>query len=138
MTNGSNSWGGSYSLIAYLETCIKQHSNVSRFSRHADIIMKFDRKDGPQIVLICLNEYTLGEAAVQRVLREFPAVNYISVGGKWNGYTKQAKSLCLSNKIGLFNLSELTGAIWKNDFWKYHERDDEGNPMYPYRTATSS
>ncbi|MBQ0711457.1 MAG: hypothetical protein KBT53_00695 [Porticoccus sp.] len=137
MTNGANSWGVSYSRIAWLEPVVKSHDNVANFSRHDDIIMEFNRKDGSHIVLICLDEYTLGEAGVQRVFQEFPAVNFISVGGNWNGYTVEAKRLCLSNEIGLFNSSELSGAIWKNDFWTYHQRDDDGNPIYPYKTAAS-
>lgn len=133
MSNGSNLWGVTYSRIAWLESAIKSHGNVIRYSRHDDIIMEFDRKDGSSITLICLDEYTLGEAMVQRVLSEFPEVNFISVGCNWNGYTKEAKQLCLSNSIGLFNSSELTGALWKNEFWLYHQRDDEGNPIYPYK-----
>lgn len=133
MSNGSNSWGVAYSRIAWLEDAVKSHDNVIRYSRHDDIVMEFDRKDGSSITLICLDEYTLGEAAVYRILNEFPTVNYISVGGNWNGYTIEAKQLCLSKNIGLFNSGELTGALWKNDFWRYHKKDKDGNPSYPYK-----
>lgn len=61
--------------------------------------MEIERADGPSITLICLDEYTLGEAMVHRVLQEFPTVKYISVGGNWNGYTVEAKRLCLSKKL---------------------------------------
>ncbi|HCE2270948.1 hypothetical protein ABXV22_00475 [Vibrio rotiferianus] len=133
MSNGSNDWGVSYSRIAWLEDAIQNHDNVVNYNRHDDIIMEFDRRDGSSIVLICLDEYALGEAAVHRVLKEFPTVNYISVGGNWNGYTEEAKQLCLSKNIGLFNSSELTGALWKDEFWAYHQRDKDGNPIYPYK-----
>ncbi|WP_138616675.1 hypothetical protein [Pseudoalteromonas sp. S2721] len=133
MSNGSNSWGVSYSRIAWLESAIQSHGNVVRYSRRDDLIMEFDRKEGRSITLICLDEYALGESLVHRVMQEFPEVNFISVGGNWNGYTREAKQLCLSNNIGLFNSSEITGALWKNDFWLYHQRDDKGNPIYPYK-----
>lgn len=133
MSNGSNSWGVSYSRIAWLEAAIKSHDNVVRYSRHDDIIMEFDRIEGSSITLICLDEYTLGEAMVYRILQEFPDVNFIFVGGKWNGYTREAKQLCLNKKIGLYNASELTGALWKNEFWTYHQRDGKGNPVYSYK-----
>lgn len=133
MSNGTNSWGVSYSRIAWLESAIQSHENVKGYSRHDDIIMEIERIDGPSITLICLDEYTLGEATVHRVLQEFPTVNYISVGGNWNGYTVEAKKLCLSKKIGLFNSSELTGALWKNEFWKYHKQDKDGNPIHQYK-----
>jgi len=138
MSNGSNSWGVSYSRIAWLESAIKSHGNVIRYSRHDDIIMTFDRKEGSSITLICLDEYTLGEAMAHRVLNEFPEVNFISVGGNWNGYTREAKQLCQSKSIAIANANELTGALWKNEFWFYHQKDDEGNPIYPYKEQQSA
>lgn len=133
MNNGTNAWGVSYSRIAWLENAIKTHDNVSNLLRHDDIIMEVSRCSGCPITLICLDEYTLGESGVRRVMLEFPNVNFISVGGNWNGYTPEAKHLCLSSKMGLFNSSELTGAIWRDDFWNYHRKDEDGNPVYPYK-----
>ncbi|WP_192484800.1 MULTISPECIES: hypothetical protein [Cysteiniphilum] len=138
MSSSSNNWGVSYSRITWLEDAIQNHGNVVNYSRHDDIIMKFDRKDSSSIVLICLDEYALGEAAVHRVLKEFPEVNYISVGGNWNGYTEEAKQLCISKNIGLFNASELSGALYKDEFWAYHRRDEDGNPIYPYTKERST
>lgn len=134
MTNGSNSWGISYSRIAWLENAVKSHDNIINVTRHDDIIIEAERKDGSSITIICLDEYALGESGIYRVLQEFPSVNFISVGGNWNGYTPEAKRLCLERKIGLFNSSELTGALWKNDFWNYHQRDKDGNPVYQFKS----
>lgn len=133
MKNGSNLWGVSYSRIAWTEHAIKCHQNVIGVTRHDDIILDIERDKGCPITLICLDEYVLGESGVHRVFMEFPSVNLIFVGGNWNGYTPEAKELCLSRRVGLFNSSELTGALWKDDFWNYHRRDDEGNPTYPYK-----
>lgn len=136
MSNGSNNWNVSYSRISWLESALNKHGNVANVTRFDDIIMVVERIKGHQIILICLDEYTLGEAGVYRVLQEFPNVNFISVGGNWNGYTMEAKKLCLSKELGLFNSSELTGALWKNEFWLYHQKDDKGNPIYPYKRTT--
>lgn len=133
MTNGTNSWGVSYSRIAWLESAVKSHDNVASVTRHDDIILEVSRRRGCALVIICLDEYTLGEAGVRRVMQEFPSVNFISVGGNWNGYAPEAKELCLSHEIGLFNSSELSGAIFRDEFWTYHKKDKEGNPVYPYK-----
>lgn len=133
MTNGGNSWGVSYSRIVWLEDAVKNHDNVVSVSRHDDIILEVKRRRGCALVIICLDEYALGESGVRRVMQEFPAVNFISVGGNWNGYVHEAKELCLSRKIGLFNSSELSGALFKDDFWAYHKKDQEGSPSYPYK-----
>ncbi len=135
MRNGSNNWGVSYSRIVWLENALRSHDNVNRILRHDDIVIEVERKSGKDITVLCLDEYALGESGVLRVFNEFPAVNFISVGGNWNGYTPEAKELCLSRQIGLYNSSELAGALWKNDFWTYHKKDDKGNPIYPYKRA---
>lgn len=135
MSNVLNNWGVSYSRIAWLENAIKSHDNVVRVLRHDDIVIEAERKSGESITVLCLDEYAFGESGVLRVFKEFPAVNFISVGGNWNGYTPEAKELCLSRQIGLYNSSEITGAIWRNDFWAYHQKDDKGNPSYPYKSA---
>lgn len=132
MSNGENSWSVSFSRIAWLEDAIKQHGNVSSIMRHDDIVIEVDRNDGSHITVLCLDSYALGQAAVLRVFKEFPAVNFISVGGNWNGYTPEAKALCLAQKVGLYNARELTGALWKDEYWKFHYTDDEGNPSYQY------
>ena len=103
MNNGTNTWGVSYSKILWLENVIKNHPNVLSIFRHDDIVIDVERKQWIGITVICLDEYTLGEAGVYRVFQEFPKVNFITVGGNWNGYTSEAKQLCLSKKIGLYN-----------------------------------
>jgi len=134
MNNGSNSWGISFSRITWLEDAIKNHGNIISVTRHDDIIIDAKRNSGPRVIVICLDDYALGESGVLRVFKEFPEVNFISVGGNWNGYTPEAKKLCLSKQIGLYNSSELNGALFKNDFWTYHKCDKKGNPSYPYKT----
>lgn len=133
MKNGSNTWNVSYGRITWLQDVLLSHQNITGLYRHDDIIMELERINGCPITLICLDEYTLGIAGIHRVIKEFPTVNFISVGGNWNGYTREAKDLCLSRQMGLYNSGEITGAIFKNDFWNYHKKDDEGNPEYPYK-----
>lgn len=135
MNNGANAWQVSFSRISWLENAIRMHENVARTSRHNDIIIEVERYRGCALVVVCLDEYTMGEAAVRRVMQEFPSINFISVGGNWNNYTPEAKNLCLSLSIGLFNSSELTGALFKDEFWKYHKKDEDGNPDYPFRNS---
>lgn len=135
MNNKKNNWGVSYVYIKWFENALKNHGNISRVIRRDDIIFEITRKHGVELTVICLDEYVLGVSAVLRVFNEFPDVNFISVGGNWNGYTREAKELCLGKRIGLYNSSELTGALWKDDFWSYHKLDNKGNPEYPYRVS---
>ena len=123
MNKGSNDWDVSFSRISWLEEVLNNHPNVVDVTRHDDIVFEIQRKQGPPITLLCLDEYTLGVAAVERAFREFPQVNLIYVGGKWNNYTAVAKELCRQRSIGLYNAGELNGALQKKDFTTYYQRD---------------
>jgi len=123
MNNGSNDWDVPFSRISWLEEVLKNHLNVVDVVRHDDIVFEIQRKQGPSVTLLCLDEYTLGVAAAERVFREFPHVNLIYVGGKWNNYTADAKELCRQRSIGLYNADELNGALRKKDFTTYYQRD---------------
>ncbi|MDX8501605.1 hypothetical protein RFM99_24715 [Mesorhizobium sp. VK4C] len=131
MTNGSNAYGIKFSQISWFDRLLGRHPNVVAATRHHDIVWDITRKSGCAIQAICLDEYTCGTGKVLEVREEFPEVNLIYVGGMWNGYTMEAKEYCLDNNIGLFNTTEMTGALHKDDFWKYHKKDKDGNPVYP-------
>lgn len=134
MTNGHNEWNVKFSSISFCDRLLQQHSNISFVTRERDILFTFDRKQqGDRLHLLCLNEYTAGMGVVYRARGEFPILNIIYVGGNWNGYTEDAKVYCTGEHVGLFNSTEINGAIWKDEFWSYHRTDDEGNPWYPYR-----
>ncbi|MGB3470680.1 MAG: hypothetical protein WBA51_07660 [Erythrobacter sp.] len=131
MSNGSNEYGISFAQISWFDRLLNTHVNVVAAKRHNDIIWDVARKRGRDIQAICLDKYTCGIAKVLEVREKFPDVNLIYVGGMWNSYTMEAKEYCLGNEIGLFNTGEMTGALYRDDFWTYHKKDKDGNPVYP-------
>lgn len=130
--NGNNDFGVSYSRIAWLDTALMNHPNVVSIARNDDIFFRVTRKKGDEIRLVCLDEYACGVTRVREALHAFPPANFIYVGGNWNGYTTEAKEFCLGAQFGLYNSSEITGALYRTDFWAYHKRDDDGNPVYSF------
>jgi hypothetical protein len=131
MNNGSNSWGVGYPLIRFAERIVYSHANVVDAQRHDDICFEIEREEGEDIRLVCINEYTCSLAKVFEVLEAFPGTGIIFIGGEWNGYTWQAKEHCIQNKLGLYNSKEINGALYKPDYWNYHQKDDKGYPWYP-------
>ena len=53
------------------------------------------------------------------------------------GYTVDAKEECLNRKMGLYNAKELSGGLWRRDYWAYSRKDEDGNPEFAYKTARS-
>ena len=80
-------------------------------------------KQGIHMSVVCLNEYTMGFTAVQRVIQEFGKPGIIYIGGGWCGYTQQAKDFCLREHIGLYVTDEMSGALWADEYWTYHKID---------------
>ncbi len=130
MSNGSNDFGVNFPAIKWLENVISKHVNVEEFRRTNDIQFDLTRKRGEEVRLICLDEYTCGLARVYEVLDAFPGSNIIYVGGNWNSYTTEAKEYCLDSKLGLYNSNEINGALHKDDYWNFYQKNREGNPIY--------
>lgn len=128
MSGEYNPWDVKFSRTSFLIGVLSRHDNVTDLTRERDILFKFRRKvQGDQIALLGADEYVFSLALVHRSLEEFGALNIISVGGVWNGYSEQAKDYCLENKIGLYNSSELSGGLWKDAYWDYFKKDKDGN-----------
>lgn len=132
MSNGNNNWNVGFSRISWVQSLLQSHGNVLSVSRGNDIVFETERKSGDRLIVLCLDEYVMGISATQRVFREFSGVHIIYVGGNWNKYTREAKQYCLDRNVGLYNAGEINGALWRSDFWAYHKRDEDGNPVYPY------
>jgi len=136
MSNGSNIFGVSFAQIQWILRSLQNHPNVSEVVRTEDILFSLNRLSGDDISLVCLDEYACGLARVLETREAFPGVNIIYVGGMWNGYTTEAKEHCLDSHLGLYNTSELSGGLHRNDYWAYHKRDRDGNPIYSFNNIT--
>lgn len=131
MSNGNNDWNVAYSQITWFQRLLQNHSNTSDIQRHDDIVFEVDRPtQGDHLRVLCCDEYVMGLTTVQRGLSEFGEINLFYIGGGWCGYTKEAKQFCIDAQIGVFVSNEMSGALWKTDFWNYHQRDKDRNPIY--------
>lgn len=124
--NGSNTWGVSFSYITWFQRLLEAHGNVNNITRHDDIVFEVDRKrQADHLTILSCNEYVMGFTLVQKAIADFGHLDIIHVGGFWNSYTDDAKDFCLNRRTGLYTSSEMTGALWKNEFWCYEKPDKE-------------
>jgi hypothetical protein len=124
--NGSNSWGVSFSYITWFERLLETHGNVNNITRHDDIVFEIDRKEqSDHLTILSCNEYVMGFTLVQKAIADFGNLDIIHIGGYWNTYTDDAKDFCLDRHTGLYTSSEMTGALWKHEFWDYEKPDKD-------------
>jgi hypothetical protein len=134
VSTAGNPWDVSFSRTFIPNEILREHENVQGFSRARDILFSFKRiEQGDDLILLGVDEYACSLALVQRALEDFGHLDFVFVGGNWNGYSPQAKEFCIEKKIGLYNSSEISGGLWKTDFWNYAKKDDEGNPIYQFK-----
>lgn len=130
MSNGNNDWGVPFSQITWFDMLLKNHKNIESVERTDDIVFDVVRKrQGDTLRILCLREYTMGLTMVQRAQDEFGDLKIIYIGGGWNASTTDAKEYCLDNNIGLYVSDEMSGALWKDDYWNYFKTDSNGNQV---------
>ena len=136
MTKGSsNSYGVTVPQISFISRLLSVHTSVAEVVRTNDIQFDLMTSRGVGVRLICVNEYTCGLVKVLEVLEDFLGTHMIYVGGVWNGYTMAAKEYCIEAKLGLFNASEINGALYLDDYCLYDRSDGVGTPIYPTKAS---
>lgn len=117
--NGENAYEVTFGRIMFLNKIIEGHDNVSSVERYDDIVFEVIR-DVPSdtVQIVCVDEYAFSEAMARRIIGDFPEVNIIFVGGKWNKPTAEAKTLCRLKKIGICNAGSINAALSKLRYWE--------------------
>ncbi|MBB3859024.1 hypothetical protein GGQ88_000264 [Novosphingobium hassiacum] len=117
--NGTNEYDVTYGRIMFLQKIIIGHDNVKSFSRHSDLVFDVDRiKQNDTIQIVCVDEYSLSESLTRKIISDFPDVDIIFVGGKWNNPTGDSLAVCKPKKIGIFNAGSINAAISKTQYWR--------------------
>lgn len=130
-----NDWKVSYTNISFFKKALGTHQKVDSFQRTNDILFDITLTNGSKIKVLLVNEYTLGLAAIHKALTEFPGVEYVVTCTNWNGYTREAKDYGRDNNLGVFDVGEFFAALYWNEPKKYHKKDQDGNPIYHYKSA---
>jgi hypothetical protein len=122
--NGTNNWDVPYCDITFFQRILDTHKNIHKSSRHDDILFEVDRiKQGDHLRIFCCRQYSMSDTLVQKALAEFGALDIIYVGGAWNAGTSAAGAYCADQKIGIYNSTEINGALWKDEYWNYQKPD---------------
>lgn len=116
--NVVNAYGVTFGRITFLQKIVEGHDNVKSFSRHDDIVFDLDReKKGDNIQVVCVDEYVLSDAMARQVWQDFPSVDIIFVGGKWNHTSTPASDFCKSKRIAICNAGNVNAVLLKTRYW---------------------
>jgi hypothetical protein len=124
-----------YSAVGWFESVLRQHKCVRSIERSDHHFFRINRKAGDTIGCVLVDIYTIGIADVIKAKEEFPEMTCIVTSGNWNSYTRDAKEYGRSCGLGVFQSSEFSGALWKDDLNSYYQKDKDGKPVYSYGKA---
>ena len=124
--NGANDWGVPFSDVTWFQRLLDTHGNLKNIDRHDDIVFEVDRvRQSDHLTILCCRQYTMSLTLVQKALNDFGDLNIIYIGGGWNSYTDDAKDFCNRRRVGLYRTPEITGGLWKDEYWSYEKPDRE-------------
>jgi hypothetical protein len=78
-------------------------------------VYRITRRGRSDLLVFLTNIYVVGVADVHEIMATEPDLNAIITVSAWNGYSRDAKELCRSNKVGLFRFNEFLGAVHYDD-----------------------
>lgn len=95
-------------LIKYLES----NPRVTTVEHETGQTLRVIRNGLPNVKIFMTNVYVVGEAEAYEILSANPDVDAIVTMSAWNGYSREAKTMCKTRNVGLFKFGELLGAIY--------------------------
>ena len=129
-----NAWKLREGSRSFVEKILRGHKKVVAFSGRSYNVFDIERAgDLPPITALLTDLYTVGLADIVLAQDEVEDLNCFVTVSNYNGYTKEAKEYAVEQQIGLFQISEFMGALWRKDFWNYVRLDSQGKPILHYQ-----
>ena len=125
--NGHNNWNVGYGAISFMEQVLRSHTSVASFDRTNDIQFEVVRTKGlPDLNVVFVDEYELGEAAAYAIINEFPGVEVIVNNGNWNQILVDWRDFANRTGVTIFKMADFMGAINVEDPRKYVTESERG------------
>jgi len=129
----NNSGIPSWKSVQFFRDAIASHTVVESLIDRGENVFVINRKLRSPVVVFLTDVYTVGMADLVDVMARIPDLNCIVTISNWNGYTYEAKEHGIQNQLGVFLLSELMGALNRQDYWAYVKHDEDGRSVYHYK-----
>lgn len=116
----------------YIQKFLASHSFINRMEKLNEAMFDVGLIDGRNLRVLATNTYFFTEYTFNKVMVIHPAIDAIICSNPYGSYTREAKALCIDQKIGLFMLKGFMGAIRKNgdDFLNYLLKEERTRRLY--------
>lgn len=111
-------WPSYYGNYSFFENRIRTHSKVRSLSQIEKGLYEITLNDGRVLRVFICDCYSYDLAEYIETVENLGEVDAVIINSNWCGYTLDAKSHCIENQVGLFNISGFMSAINRERFWE--------------------
>lgn len=111
-------WPSYYGNYSFFENRMRTHSKIQNL-RHVDNgLYEIALTDGRTLRVFICECYSYDLAEYYETIENFGEVDAVIINSNWCGYTLDAKSHCLENNVGLFDIGGFMSALNRERFWE--------------------
>lgn len=118
-------WMSYYGNYNFFETRMHEHSKVSSIIKFNPSLYQIERVDGKIIKVFICECYSFDVAEYIEACQELGELDAVIISSNWCGYTFDVKRQCMSEQVGVYDISGFMAALNMDNYWQYltkHEK----------------
>lgn len=117
-------WPSFYGHFQFFENAMLSHRCVTEIGGLGEGLYRIERPFGKPLLVFVCQCYSFGVAEYIETINKLGSLDAIVIDSAWCGFTFDAKRMCYNEKVGLFQLPQLMGALNKEEIWTYLTEDE--------------
>jgi hypothetical protein len=123
--NNEFPWMSYYGNYDFFEKRMLEHSKVNEITKINPSLYQIERLDGRTMKVFICECYSFDVAEYIEACEEFGELDAVIISSNWCGYTFDVKRNCMSEQVGVYDISGFMAALNMGNYWQYltkHEK----------------
>lgn len=112
-------WMSYYGNYNFFEKRMHEHSKVSAITKVNPSLYQIERLDGKIIKAFICECYSFDVAAYIDACQGLGELDAVIISSNWCGYTFDVKRQCMSEQVGVYDISGFMAALNMDNYWQY-------------------
>ena len=111
-------WSSYYGNYRFFEERMNSHGKVRDLREIDSGLYELILNDGRELRVFICECYSYDLAEYYETVENIGKVNAVIINSNWCGYTLDAKTHCMNNQVGLFDIRTFMSALNRERFWE--------------------
>ena len=119
-------WMSYYRNYNFFEQRMHEHSKVDLIENIAPGLYSIRLHGGRELKVFICECYSFDVAEYIETCENYGSLDTIVISSNWCGYSLEVKRHCMSENVGIFDISGFMAAINRREYWTYmtkYEKD---------------